>query len=165
MTRMKSELPEGISSLTQAQMDQVDAWTKSYHEEPTTPTGTVVRCPFCKNNSLVYTNNLTRDIPLKTGVKTLTRLPGAECQNCHARAYSSGAQKIIMLEKSKSGRMPSFDGKVTNLSGKQAGLYLASNIQQLADLHAGSRVRITITDDGNLFVEVIRDEAEPSDEQ
>ncbi|MBI4416786.1 MAG: YgiT-type zinc finger protein [Euryarchaeota archaeon] len=150
----KNELAKGAPMLTDERLEQARKMILATSKAPLLPTGTTTTCPVCKG-PMVTTNDLQRVLAVPHGVVVLTRLPGAVCTRCGAKAYDAAAVALT-LEHSGSEIIADYETKVTRASGGTLGTYFKADLSRVLRLTGKERLRWKVLDKDQALVEVER---------
>lgn len=154
MKEKESSAPRDVPTLTANQLELTRKLLLSTSREPLLPTGTVTLCQVCRGE-MVTTNNLMRVIATPMALVVLTRLPGAQCTRCGARAYDAAALAIT-LEHSGSEIIADYETRVTRASGSTLGTYFKADLSRVLRLSGKERLRWKVLDQDKALVEVER---------
>lgn len=143
-------IPKG----TPEQLEEARRLLRSAPREPLLPAGTVTSCQFCGRETMVTTNNLQIAIPTPSGVRIVTRLPGAECVTCGTKHLDAGAAAI--LEEHRANEIVAdYETTVTTI-GPMLATYLKGDLRRIFGLKGKERLRWKIIDRSHAVVEVER---------
>ena len=150
----RTKTTEEVPRISEEQLERTRRQILAASREPLLPAGTVTVCPVCKGE-MVTTNNLRRIIASPMGLIVLTRLPGAECVRCRAKAFD-GAALAMTLEQSASEIIADYETKVTRASGSTLGTYFKADLTRVLRLSGKERLRWKVLDEDKALVEVER---------
>jgi len=150
----RTKTTEDVPRISGEQLERTRRQIMAVSREPLLPAGTVTVCPVCKGE-MVTTNNLSRIIASPMGLIVLTRLPGAECVRCGAKAFD-GAALAMILEQSGSEIIADYETKVTRASGSTLGTYFKADLTRVLRLSGKEKLRWKVLDRDKALVEVER---------
>ena len=149
--------PPDIDSIPRGTPEDIEEGRRllrSAPREPLLPTGTISTCQTCGEETMVTTNALEEAIPTPTGLRVVTRLPGAQCTRCGARQMDAGGVAILMEHRANE-IVADYETTVTTI-GPMLATYLKGDLRRILHLKGAERLRWKILDGNRARVEVER---------
>ncbi len=154
MKREKNVKDVDAPEVTEEQVARLRANLLAAPRAPLRATGALSRCPTC-GGKMITTNSIERTIPTPGVIYVVSRLPGAQCQDCGSTELDSLG--VAIVESSvRHDRWADYETAVTHTSGSTTGTYFKKDLARVLDLHAAEKLSWKIVDRDRAFVEVIR---------